>query len=100
MACITVSVDENFKKRLDRFPWVNWSEIGREELLKRYIFDTYIKTGKLTKNEEKFCEQIDWHPVDELPIKEEYIRKLNRNRKSSRSKPMEPKDLKKWFAEL
>ena len=100
MACITVSVDENFKKRLDRFPWVNWSEIGREELLKRYIFDTYIKTGKLTKNEEKFCEQIDWHPVDELPIKEEYIRKLNRNRKSSRSKPMESKDLKKWFAEL
>lgn len=100
MACITVSVDENFKKRLDRFPWVNWSEIGREELLKRYIFDTYMKTGKLTKNEKKFCEQIDWHPVDELPIKEEYIRKLKRNRKILRSKPMEPKDLKKWFAEL
>jgi len=73
MGCITVSVEKSFKERLAKFPWINWSEIGREELLKKYIFDSYIKTGKMTKEEEKFCEKIAWHPVDELHIREEYI---------------------------
>ena len=100
MACITVSVDDNLKKRLERFPWVNWSEIGREELLKRYIFDKYMKSGVLTKDEEKFCETIDWHPVDELPLKEEFVQKMNRIRKNPHSKPIDSKELKKWFAEL
>lgn len=100
MACITVSVEKSFKERLERFPWINWSEIGREELLKRYIFDKYMKTGKLTREEERFCEQIDWHPVDELPLKEEFIKKLNKIKNSSYSKPIKPEQLKEWFGEL
>jgi len=68
MGCITITVEESLKDRLSRFPWVNWSEIGREEILKRYIFEKYIKTKKLTKEENDFCEKIDWHPVDELPF--------------------------------
>ena len=40
------------------------------------IFEKYIKTVKLTKEETEFCEKIDWHPVDELPLKEEFIKKL------------------------
>lgn len=78
MACITVSVEKPFKERLRSFPWVNWSKIGREELLKRYIFDKYMKTGRITKEEEEFCEKIDWHPVDEFPLKEEFIKKLKK----------------------
>ncbi len=74
MACITISIEKQFKERLSRFPWVNWSEIGREEILKRYTFEKYIKTGKLTKEENEFCEKIDWHPVDELPLKDEFIK--------------------------
>ena len=43
MACITITVEDSLKQRLSRFPWVNWSEVGREEILKRYIFEKYIK---------------------------------------------------------
>ena len=100
MACITVSVDKTFKERLARFPWINWSEIGREELLKRYLFEKYITSGKLTKEEERFCEQLDWHPVDDLPIQPEFIKKLRVTRSSSHSKPMKPEQLKQWFKEL
>jgi len=100
MACITVSVEKSFKERLERFPWINWSEIGREELLKRYIFDKYMKTGELTKEEEKFCEQIDWHPVDELPLKEEFIKNLNKTQRGPHSKPIKPEQLKEWFEKL
>ena len=100
MACITVSVEKSFKERLERFPWVNWSQIGREELLKRYIFDKYMKTGKLTKDEEKYCELMDWHPVDELPLKEEFVKKLKKIERGPHSKPMTPAEAKKWLEGL
>lgn len=100
MACLTVTVEKSFKERLERFPWVNWSQIGREELLKRYIFHTYMTTGKLSKEEEKFCETVDWHPVDELPLKEEFVKKLKKIQKGSYSKPMTSAEAKKWFEEL
>jgi hypothetical protein len=100
MACITISVDKTFKERLSKFSWINWSEIGREELLKRYLFEKYMKTGELAKDEEKFCEQIDWHPVDELPIKKEFVKKLGEIRKGAYSKPIKPDQLKQWFKEL
>ncbi len=100
MACITVSIEKIFKERLARFPWVNWSEIGREEMFKKYIFDEYIKTGKITKEEEKFCEKIDWHPVDELPLKKAFIKKLKKAREGPHSEPMTSVELEKWLEDL
>jgi hypothetical protein len=95
MACITITVKESLKERLSRFPWVNWSEIGREEILKRYIFEKYIKTKKLTKEENNFCEKIDWHPVDELPLREDFIEELNKIRKGKFKRYNSIEELKK-----
>lgn len=81
MASITLSLSENFKDLLKSFLWVNWSEIAREETLKKLIFENYIKTGDLDDKEWEFCERIDWHPVDELPLKEEFIKNLEKARK-------------------
>ena len=77
MTSLTLSVSDEFKNQLKYFLWVNWSEIAREETIKKLIFENYIKTGNLTDEGWKFCEKIDWHPVDELPLKEEFIKKLN-----------------------
>jgi len=99
MGCITVSVEKDFKKRLARFPWVNWSEIGREEILKKYIFDKYVKTGNLSKDENEFCERIDWHPVDELPLKKEVIDNLKKST-SKQSKKMNGKAFEQWLENL
>ena len=74
-------MSEELKSQLKHFSWVNWSEIAREETLKKLIFEHYIKTGTLTDEEWKFCEHIDWHPVDELPLKEDFIEKLESIRK-------------------
>jgi hypothetical protein len=100
MACITISVDKTFKNRLHQFSWINWSEIAREELLKRYLFEKYMKTGELSKDEERFCDQIDWHPVDELPIKKEFVKKIGEIRKGASSKPMKPDHVKQWLQKL
>lgn len=100
MVSITVSIDEETKARMERFPWVNWSEVGREELLKKDIFEEYIRTGKLSDEDLKFCEKIDWHPVDELPLKEKFIKKLKNIKEGPHSKPMTRKELEKWFEKL
>lgn len=81
MASITLSVTEKFKEDLKYFVWVNWSEIAREEALKKLIFENYIKTGMLSEDEWKFCEKRDWHPVDELPIKESIKKDIERRKK-------------------
>ena len=95
MACITISVEKSLKERLTKFPWVNWSEIGREEILKRYIFEKYLQTGKITKEENEFCEKIDWHPVDELPLKDEFIKKIQKIRKGKYHKFSSIEELRK-----
>ena len=81
MASLTLSISEEFKTQLKLFSWVNWSEIAREETMKKLIFERYIKTGNLTDKEWQFCDKIDWHPVDELPLKEEFIKKLKEIKK-------------------
>ena|SRR3989338_8115819 len=84
MACTAIPVDEGFKKRLELFPWVNWSEIAREEALKKDIFERYIKTGEVTDEDWKICEELDWHPVDELPEKEEHVAEMKRRLKEGK----------------
>ncbi len=81
MPSLITPIEDKFKERLDIFPWVNWSEVAREEALKRLLFEKYIRTGKLSDEDWKFCEQIDWHPVDELPLKEEYVKKIKERKK-------------------
>jgi hypothetical protein len=75
---INISVEESLSKRLDRFSWVNWSDVARIEANKRRIFEEYKKSRKIGKEDERFCESIDWHPVDELPLKPEFIESLKR----------------------
>ena len=81
MASLTLSVSEELKNNLKTFMLVNWSEIARTEAIKKLIFNNYIKTGDITDREWEFCEKIDWHPVDELPLKEEFVQKLKRIKK-------------------
>jgi hypothetical protein len=54
-----------------------------DELKKKEIFERYIKTGELSDEDWMFCERIDWHPVDELPLKEEFVKRLKEARKET-----------------
>lgn len=83
MPSLVVSMEEKLKSRMDHFSWVNWSEVAREEALKREIFEEYIRTGSVSDEAWKFCDRIDWHPADWLPLKEEFIKKL----KSAKKEP-------------
>lgn len=81
MVSITLSITDYFKEQLKQFLWVNWSEIAREETMKKLIFERYMHTGKVSDKDWEFCERIDWHPVDELPLKEGFRKELDKRRK-------------------
>ena len=81
MASLTLSVSDEFKNQLKEFLWVNWSEIAREEAMKKLIFENYIKIGSITDEEWEFCDKINWHPVNELPLKEEFKKEMERRKK-------------------
>ncbi|MDO8516654.1 MAG: hypothetical protein Q7S33_00870 [Nanoarchaeota archaeon] len=81
MASLTLSVSDEFKNKLKSFLWVNWSEIAREETMKKLIFENYVKTGIITDEEWEFCDKMNWHPVDELPLKDDFKKELEKRKK-------------------
>ncbi len=93
MASVTIAVTEDLRGELKQLSWINWSEVAREEALKKLIFENYMKTGTLTDNEWEFCDKIDWHPVDELPLKEEFVKRLESARKEKSIKLRSINDL-------
>jgi len=81
MVNVVLTVSDHVKNEICLFSWVNWSEVAREEVIRKEIFERYLKTGGLTDEDWKFCEKIDWHPVDELPLKDEFIKRLKETEK-------------------
>ncbi len=91
MASLTFALDKQLKSDMEHFSWVNWSKVNREELNKKRIFEEFIKTGTLSDENQEFCDKIDWYPVDELELKEEFVEEL----KKARKKPSIPMTLEK-----
>lgn len=100
MVSITVSLDDKVLSMLEQFSWINWSEVVREKLNKRRIFEEFIKTGELSPDDQEFCDRIGWYPIDELELKEEYIEKLKVLSKKPAGKPMTPEEFNKWCDSL
>jgi archaellum biogenesis ATPase FlaH len=78
MVSVNIPVQNEIFTKLAQFSWVNWSDVGREEANKRRIFEDYRKNKTISDEDIIFCESIDWHPVDELPMKPEYVKKLKK----------------------
>lgn len=93
MASLTLSVSEDMKNELKSFLWVNWSEIAREETIKKLIFENYLKAGSLTDEELEVCDKIDWHPVDEFPLKEEFMKDIEKRKKEKSVKLKSVEDI-------
>ncbi|MFH0701118.1 MAG: hypothetical protein V2A62_01640 [Candidatus Woesearchaeota archaeon] len=81
MATLTLPISEDFREQLKSVSWINWSEIAREETLKKLILEKYLKREEISEEEWEFCERTDWHPVDELPLKEEFKKRIEQARK-------------------
>jgi len=95
MVSVSISLDEDEYSRLTNQRWVNWSEIARVVAAKREIFERYISGGELTKEDIAFCDSIDWHPTDELPLRQEYVQTLLKISKMKKIKVGSAAELRK-----
>jgi hypothetical protein len=98
MSSLTLPVTEDIKNELKSFSWINWSEIAREEAMKKLILENYLKRGIISDEEWEFCDKIDWHPVDELPLKEEFIKKMKQIKKENNFKKYN--SVEEFFAKI
>jgi hypothetical protein len=76
MVSLSFPIEEKTLKEMQGFQWVNWSKVACEAVKNKEILESYLKTGQITKENWDFCERLDWHPADELPFKEEFIKEL------------------------
>lgn len=60
MVSVTLRVSDSFKNMLDSLPWVNWSEIAREEIQQKLNEEKKLKKlKKLIRNSEFTEEDAD-----------------------------------------
>ena len=78
MSTLTVPVDDELYEKIQSMSWVRWSKVVQDGIRKRKIFETYMRDKEISEEDAVFCEMIDWHPVDELPLKEEFIDKIKK----------------------
>lgn len=72
MASITFAVDAELKARIEKFSWVNWSEIARENLIRKEELEELHK--RLESKEEK--ELMDWSVKLGRKIKKEAFKRF------------------------
>jgi len=101
MVTVTLTIPDSVKEELRRFSWVNWSEVARHEFIKKEIFFKFLKTGTISKEDQKYCDSIDWYPIDDLPLKEAYVKMAKSRKYSSSSKTsMSAAEFEKWCDSL
>jgi hypothetical protein len=93
MATLTIPVDDEFYQKIQELSWIRWSRVVQEGIRKRKILEIYIRNNTISESDASFCESIDWHPVDELPVKEKVIDKIKSEDKSSRVKVNDVADI-------
>ena len=94
MATITLPVPDDLYRRMEHFSWVKWSEVARISIWKREVLEKYLRSGELSDEDAEFCDKIDWHPVDELPLREDYVQRLEDLKKET---PLKVKDVSDIF---
>lgn len=83
MSTLTIPIDDELYDKVQSLSWIRWSKVVQDGIRKRKILETYLREKSISEDDAAFCEAIDWHPVDELPIRQEVIDKLKKADKRS-----------------
>lgn len=65
MATVALKVSDNFKGTIEKLPWINWSELARQETLKKLEEEHKLKRLKEIVSKSKLTEK----DADELANK-------------------------------
>ena len=80
---ITLSVSGELEKMIKEHPEIKWTELARkgmitelERMQKMNILKKMVEKEKFTEQEIKWMDEHDWHPVDEMELKPEFVKKI------------------------
>ena len=65
---------------VERLPKISAVSLGMDSHKKK-IFEKCLKARTVSDKDWAFCGRIDWHPVDELPLKEEFKKEIEKRKK-------------------
>ena len=80
---------------------IKWTEIARKaireeaiKLKKMELLSKYLDKKPITAQEWKLMDKIDWHPVDEVELKDSFVKDII---KASRGKSTKVNSIKELF---
>ena len=83
MANITLSISDMLKHEIEYYTEIRWSEVAKKaivekvfELRKLDILRKYVDKESFSDADIGWMEENDWHPVDEKPMKKEFIKSV------------------------
>lgn len=69
MATVTLTLSDDAKGELNRFSWINWSEVAREAFLEKFRRDkVFERFDEILKNS-KMTDELAFKLADELKRK-------------------------------
>ncbi|MBI2529750.1 MAG: hypothetical protein HYW05_01230 [Candidatus Diapherotrites archaeon] len=94
---ITLSVSGELETLVKSHRQIKWTEIAREAIRKEAkrmkkleILQKYMERKPITEEEWDWMDEIDWHPVDEMNYKPEFVKEAMQ---ASKSRPKRIKSL-------
>ena len=90
---ITLSVSGELEKLIKKHPEIKWTELARkgmiseaEKLQKLELLRKFVDKEQLSGEDFEWMDKNDWHPVDEMEFKPEFVKKSLRISKEGKSK--------------
>lgn len=90
MANITLSISDFIKTDMEKYDEIRWSEVAKKaimqklyELRKLEILRKYVDKQPFSDDDVKWMDENDWHPVDEKPMKKEFVSSVLEREKGS-----------------
>ena len=87
MANITLSINDVLKMQMERYDEVRWSEVAKKaitqklyEMRKVEILQKYLEHAPFSAEDLTWMDENDWHPVDERPMRKEFVREVQKER--------------------
>ena len=87
MANITLSIADALKHQMALYDEVRWSEVAKKaivqklyEMRKVEILQKYLNHVPFSADDLKWMDQNDWHPVDERPMRKEFVHEVLKER--------------------
>ena len=98
---ITLSVSGELEKLIKEHPEIKWTELARQGMLSKAekmkkldLLRKFIDKEPLSEADFVWMDENDWHPVDEMELKREFVAKIE---KRSKGKFRKIKNIKELF---